>query len=403
MKKAIGKVLLFLLGIVLSLSSLGIFALVVINQKHTYNKTYYAALVDKFHHLKSHKNDKKIILIGGSNVAFGFDSKLIEEEFPEYKVVNFGLYAMLGTKIMMDLAFDYINKDDLVFLIPEINEQSTSLYFNVDATLKAIEDDYFMIKHLREDNKKEVLDNSFNYFIERGKQQKVIEPTGVYQRKNFNEYGDISYPDKDEQGIAYRSTNRLVLHYDPTMMVDYSYDIDQSFYDYVNEYDYRVNQKGAKLYYSFSPVNEPSVTNLEDVSEYYWKVREHLNCQVVGNPNSYIIDSHYFYDSNFHLNDAGATYRTYQFVSDVYRDIFLNPKAPKFDIPVQPDYVEISLDNADDDPNANYFTLRETDAGYVVTGLSEEALEMKELRLPMVYHQKYVIGVVSRIFVGSKV
>ena len=401
MKKVISKILLFLLGVVISLSPFGVFALVALNQKHIYSKTYYAALVDKVHNLQSHKNDKKIILIGGSNVAFGFNSKLIEEEFPEYKVVNFGLYAMLGTKIMMGLAIDYINKDDMVFIIPEINSQSTSLYFDAESTLKATEDDSALLWKLPEDNRNSILGKTFNYVIDRGRQKDIIEPSGVYQRKNFNEYGDILYEEKDDNDIPYRSTNRLILHYDPTLMVDYSYTIGQSFFDYVNEYNKKVTKIGAKLYYSFSPVNELSVVDKDNVSNYYWSIRNALTCNVVGNPNEYIIDPHYFYDSNFHLNDAGAVLRTYTFIKDIYRDIYLKSKTPKFDIPNKPNYVEINPEETEDDPNSIYFNFNETDAGYVISGLKQEAYNNKTIRLPKVYNHKYVIGISSHAFIGT--
>ena len=44
------------------------------------------------------------MLVGGSSLAFGVDSTLLEEEFPGYTVVNFGLYAALGTQMMLELS-----------------------------------------------------------------------------------------------------------------------------------------------------------------------------------------------------------------------------------------------------------------------------------------------------------
>ncbi|MBQ6730409.1 MAG: hypothetical protein IJR08_00645 [Bacilli bacterium] len=403
MKKLLLKISLFFLAVLLVISPFAIFLLIANNQPHIYSKTYYAALVDKVNNLKKHKNDKKIILIGGSNVAFGFNSELLQQEFPEYKVVNFGLYAMTGTKIMMDLAVDYIGKDDMVFIIPEINSQSTSLYFNAEATLKALEDDMSLINKLPKDNKDSVISGYFDFVKQRNKYNKVIEPTGVYQRKNFNEYGDIKYDEVDENNIHYRSANRMLLHYDPTLKVDFSYQIEQSFFDYVNAYHKKVISKKANLYYAFSPVNELSIVNQESISNYYWNIRENLNCDVIGNPNEYAIDPHYFYDSNFHMNDSGAVYRTYQFIKDVYRDINHISKNPSFDLPSKPDYVEISPADTSDDPNASLFNLKEINAGYVIESVKETTKDMKIVRLPKVYNHKYVIGVSSYAFRGSNI
>ena len=51
---------------------------------------------------------KRIILVGGSSIPFSVKSRLIEESFPEYNVVDFGLYADMGTTIMLDLSLIHI-------------------------------------------------------------------------------------------------------------------------------------------------------------------------------------------------------------------------------------------------------------------------------------------------------
>ncbi len=401
MKKLLIKIGLFILGTALVLSPFGVFLLVAHNQKHIYSKTYYAALVDKINYLKTNKNEKKIVLVGGSNVAFGFNSELLEKEFPDYKVVNFGLYAMLGTKIMMDLSIDYIGEGDMVFVIPEINSQSTSLYFNAESTLKALEDDMSAINKLPKDNRDSVIGNYFGFVNERGKQKEIIEPSGVYQRKNFNKYGDILYEEKDENGVAYRSANRMALHYDPTMMVDYSYTIDQTFFDYMNDYNSKITSKKASLYYSFSPVNELATQNKDLTNNYYWSVRSHLSCKVIGNPSEYIIDPHYFYDSNFHLNDAGAIYRSYLFTKDIYRDIHQISKQPSFEIPDVPEYVDIPPSEAEDSETAKNFIYKEEETGYTIIGTNDSGKNIEKIVLPSVYNHKYVVGVGEKAFAGG--
>ena len=401
MKKIFLKIGLFVLGLLLAVFPFGIFLIVANSQTHIYSKTYYAALVDKVHNLESHKNDKKIVLIGGSNVAFGFDSRLLENEFKDYKVVNFGLYAMLGTKIMMDLAIDYIGKGDMVFLIPEINSQSTSLYFNGESTLKALEDDMSIVWTLPNDNRDSVFGSYFDFVSNRGEQKDIINPSGVYQRKNFNDYGDVVYEELDEKGVPMRSRNRMAVHYDPTMMVDYSYSINQDFFDYVNAFNEDVNRKKAKLYYSFSPVNDKSVISKEDAIDYYWSIRNHLACDVIGNPNEYIIDSRYFYDSNFHLNDAGTVYRSYLLAEDIYRDIYKTADKPSFSIPDIPplgDEGEIG-ENSD---TAICFKYIDYEDSLLISGLNSEYLNEANIRLPEIANGKRVVGIAKEAFKDSE-
>ena len=46
---------------------------------------------------------KRIVLVGGSSVAFGVDSGLLEDAFPEYRFLNFVMYADIVTSVMLDL------------------------------------------------------------------------------------------------------------------------------------------------------------------------------------------------------------------------------------------------------------------------------------------------------------
>lgn len=68
----------------------------------------------------------RIVLVGGSGVAFGVDSALMERELPGYTVVNFGMYAALGTTVMLDLSQELIRSGDIVILIPEQQAQTLS-------------------------------------------------------------------------------------------------------------------------------------------------------------------------------------------------------------------------------------------------------------------------------------
>ena len=67
---------------------------------------------------------KRLILVGGSSVAFGIDSALLQQHFPDYQVVNFGMYAALGTTVMLELSEPYIREGDIVILMPEQQAQT---------------------------------------------------------------------------------------------------------------------------------------------------------------------------------------------------------------------------------------------------------------------------------------
>ena len=94
-----------------------------------YGDTFMGELKYKVELLKNTPSPR-IILVGGSGVAFGEDSALMERELPGYSVVNFGMYAALGTMVMLDLSKPYIRERDIVILIPEQQAQTLSDWFD---------------------------------------------------------------------------------------------------------------------------------------------------------------------------------------------------------------------------------------------------------------------------------
>lgn len=94
------KILKFGLSVMVLLSAMASFDYFIIGRQ--YNDNYDAALVDKVDRLKS-ITEPKIILVGDSNVAFGINSKKIEEELG-MPVVNLGLHGALGNAFHEQIA-----------------------------------------------------------------------------------------------------------------------------------------------------------------------------------------------------------------------------------------------------------------------------------------------------------
>ena len=94
-----------------------------------FRDTFVGELKEKVELLKNAEK-KKIVVIGGSSVPFGIQSNYIKKYLPNYDVVNFGLYAALGSDVMLDLAREYIDKDDIIIFSPEMNPQTLSFYYN---------------------------------------------------------------------------------------------------------------------------------------------------------------------------------------------------------------------------------------------------------------------------------
>ncbi|MBD5132158.1 MAG: leucine-rich repeat protein [Clostridiales bacterium] len=282
-----------------------------------YDKSFYGGMAVKYNRLKSVEG-KKVVIIGGSSVAFGIRSDIMEEQL-NMPIVNFGLYANLGTKYMLDVAEDFIAEGDIVIITPEQNSQALSLYFNAEAVWYSVDGCYEILNKIPSGNYGDLAKNfmkftsgKFNYWNNNNKP----DPDGVYNVRSFNAYGDIEYS---------RPYNTMQNDYDSGMSISFKTEvIATEFIDYLNEYRNKLVNRGAAVYYSFCPMNSSALeenTSDDDKVAYYNYLTEKLNFPIIGNPNTHLLDSGWFYDSNFHLNDAGAVYYSTLLAQEIKAEI----------------------------------------------------------------------------------
>jgi len=81
---------------------------------------YLAAQLDKVELLKNTPSPR-LVLVGGSNLAFGVDSAELSKAIG-LPVVNMGLHASLGLRWMLDCTTSLLRKGDVVVVIPEYEE-----------------------------------------------------------------------------------------------------------------------------------------------------------------------------------------------------------------------------------------------------------------------------------------
>ncbi len=372
-----------------------------------YGDTYLGELSDKYERLKNTEG-KKIVVIGGSATAFGLNSQLIDEEFEDYDVVNFGLYATIGTKMMLELSKVNIGEGDIIIFSPEMSEQAFSLYFDAETALQCLDSNWEMFKWLDDDDKNAMYGKFYSYLIDKSSYatgSKTMNLTGVYQHINFNDYGDIEYLERDENGelvydddgntVSLRTSNKMAsLYQSDTISFDTSYLTDE-FIEYINDYAEYVYEQGASIYYTYSPMNSLALEDnySSNLTRFQKALSEKLDFNIISNPNTYIMDPLYFYDSNYHLNDAGAIYRTKYLIDDMYRDVFHSDKTCDIEIPDPPEVEVEDTGEHEDSENADMFEYRETVLGLVITSVKEEYSTQTEITLPSYYQNTQIISV----------
>ena len=372
-----------------------------------FSETFVGELDEKLDRLDSAEGEK-LVVIGGSSVAFGIDSALMEK-YLERPVVNFGLYAALGTKLMLDLSRHAIGEGDTVVLAPELDRQTLSMYFSAESTLEAMDDDYGMIKYVRGDDKLSLLGGLFAHAGKKLKylREGIPSPSGVYNSKSFNEYTDVKYSATDSEGnvLWSRNENVMQLYYDPATRIELVEDVlSEDFVSYLNEYIAFCEGKGATVYFSYCPMNRLAIKEGltdTDVTAFAKYLEKKINCEFISYIDSYIIEEGYFFDTNYHLNETGVLLRTKTLIEDIMiaEGSF---RAVDIDVPKAPPLPTLDVKFFGEDENDKYFTYETLPNGaLMISGLTELGKCEEHLTVPLGANYTKVSAIGANAFSGG--
>jgi len=298
LKKGIIYIACLLIAVGLSLVALN-----KIIPKPDKSSSYYAALEDKEALLKSLPAGK-IILVGGSNVAFGFDSEKISKELNR-PVCNTGLYGGSPLELYLNLALANCKKNDIIILIPEYQywfetNFSKPEFFNLAYSYPQALDYYDRENRLK--LKAEFLlyqlDYRLWYYI-RGEYK--VKEDKFYRRSNFNKYGDFvghldSIIDLKEYTVDFSSLKK-----DPSATT----------IKLISSFMENCKKKGATCYLSFPAADiyfiSPYKVRLEVL---YTTCNKDFPGSILENPVTLIWPQSYFFDTVYHLSKEGREKRT---------------------------------------------------------------------------------------------
>lgn len=366
-----------------------------------YDDSYYAALHKQWDRLNGVAGER-VVLVGGSSVAFGTDCELFEELYHK-PLVNVGLYGVYGTKMMMEASKSGIRAGDTVVLAPELIATSYSLEQNFVALWKSAERSPSLLSIANFDDTDKLIGSLLPYLTE--KREYLLsgqkpQNEGVYSYASVNAYGEI------KKGIRQGNIMRSGRDGDE-ILLDKSA-ISDEFISYVNDYVDDCARLGATVYFTFSPINDRALKKqggenaqekLSDVHSYL--VRK-LRCKVISEPCDHVFDYRYFYDTNFHLNDAGTAWQMVQLVKELKlaEGDYSRVEAT---LPTPPDMIErdVEIDENLAYTNSDLFVYEEDEEGLLtIVGVKQEAKALQEMILPVLHDGKYVYGVAKDALSG---
>ena len=282
--------------------------------------TNYISTIDDKYKLVNQTTSRKILLVGGSNVAFGLSAAQIEKK-TNIPTVNLALHAGLSMTFALEQAKAWAKPGDIVILSIEpsvfpgeekSDRPSGDLLFNLAVThpqyLGILPSNYKLLL----DKGHQGLGGMFlagikdSATILRGK----AIADSVYSRENFNSHGDMDGHCGLERKLAQTNFTGKPAYKD-TWEVEHENRIEQ-----IESFAKELGDRNVAVYYSFAPIPE---TNWKASKKVANLVKNNLNkiknLQVIDTPEKAVYSDDSFYDTDNHLNCKQRQRRTAKVVN----------------------------------------------------------------------------------------
>ena len=282
-----------------------------ISDKPVPNAVFVQSILDfKIKALRKIKEKTKMIIVGGSSVAFGIDSEEIQKS-SGMEVINFGCIVGIGPEMILEPLKPSLSEGDIVLLCWEYglyrfdrtdtNITYLNLLFGQQSTLRQTYPLEVKLKlklaipasHVRE---------SFAH---------ALNPYGnldLYRYIwNFDSRGN--HRSNQEQIITENELKRQPLSslLTETVITKDVHEILSEFVRYCREREVQVLASWPNTFAHPDYIDNPTVKANFALITNYW---ESLEVPVVGRPEDAMLAAEFFHDTHYHLNSKGVAVRT---------------------------------------------------------------------------------------------
>ncbi|MBQ8423385.1 MAG: hypothetical protein IJY36_03880 [Coprobacter sp.] len=301
MKKFIHTFLLF------TILTLGVF--VIISIVLPYSKDgYIREQFVKMDLLSDTRRGPSIVLLGGSNCAFGYKSDLLENSL-KVPVINAGLHAGFGLKLIVDDCFRYLHSGDILVLSPEYSHFFEEHTYGEKplAELCYLSQDYFRLLCYRQrmvvienlpavfrSNIENAVATQFNYQFQ-----------SIYRSSGFNRYGDF---------IAHRDKNNVSYHGRISVHKHESKPNIKYFKELVSQLDTLRHRGVEVVLYPPAIAHSEFITQSKNIDWVKMSLRK-AGYSFICTPEETSYSDNLFYDTAYHLSDYGAEKHTKKLIA----------------------------------------------------------------------------------------
>lgn len=271
------------------------------------------ALRDK-HALLARTTGPRVILIGGSNVSFGIDSRVLSAEL-RMPVVNMALHGGLGLKYTLDDCLPYVHQGDIVLLMPEYENYYTSNFLGELELVSVLFDiDQSGIKYISAEQWRHLLPYLPTYSAKKLKNLILAPFAGtshssqpaIYDRNSFNEYGDAC--------LHWNLPDQNYLH---GRKVSSAEQVNDEVISYLMKFKEQISQRHAACFLFPPAIDSTSFSHLLPMVDKISSSLRRAALRLAGNPARYALPDPFFFNSYYHLNKRGVDLRTKLVLEDI--------------------------------------------------------------------------------------
>ncbi len=287
-----------------------------------YSGNYFDSFADKFDRLLSLKGCKKMVLAGGSSARFGYDSPTLKEAFPEYEVVNMGVYAYSNMSAQLELILNAMESGDLLIHGTEfdaIDEQFTlsrDLPYEIFAMC---EGNYGAISLLDMNNYENETEAYRLFSLLRESLPDKSYGQTVYSFDEDGNYSSLPVYNKEGDYILYRENNEEMKNFGVKRAYYNKKYVTEEHLSALNSRLDKFLNKGIEVVYTYTPrMNNSLADSTEDsIRELDLYLRENLRVPVISDIWESLYSPLYFHSTDNHLSTEGVKIRTERVIADL--------------------------------------------------------------------------------------
>lgn len=254
----------------------------------------------------------RVLLVGGSNLAYGIDSSQIEEALG-LPVIDTAIHVNLGAKYILETTLEEVQEGDIVVVSMEYQQYfGRQMYGGQELQRMVFDVDRSTMKYLDINQWLNILRYFPEYAVSKITPAEYTferDPIlSIYDWMAFNEYGDAHlHWDRDRVGFRPFYPDNINHKFNPKVI------------DLYLHFTSEVHKRGAEVFFTYPALQATSFHSLEEQIKLVETQLVQSGIPLLGTPERYRLEDKLFYDTPYHLTREGVERRTNLLVADLER------------------------------------------------------------------------------------